>query len=297
MRIVTRPDFDGIVCAVLLVDALHIHTPIKWVGPDDIQKGRVDILPDDIIANLPYSDNCLLWFDHHYSNQLDKPFNGAFSIAPSAARVVYDHYRDKLARDYSELIRETDKIDSADLSLDEVVHPEEYPYVLLSMTLSPHKKQDEPFWNRLVDLLQIKEIPVILKDPDVARRCRAVIEENQAYKAILINNTIMNQHVSVTDFRSFDVEPPGNRFLVYSLFPDSIVNVKIRFDDNDREMIRISVGHSIFNRNCKVNVGRMLSEFEGGGHAGAGACRIHGNKAVRVIKKIITILVNNKENG
>ena len=84
MRIVTRPDFDGIVCAVLLVDALHIHTPIKWVGPDDIQKGRVDILPGDIIANLPYHEKCSVWFDHHVSNRQDFDFKGNFAIEPSA---------------------------------------------------------------------------------------------------------------------------------------------------------------------------------------------------------------------
>ena len=175
MRIVTRPDFDGIVCAVLLYDALPVRKPVKWVGPNDIQKGLVDILPGDIIANLPYSAPCILWFDHHYSNQIDTPFNGAFRTAPSAARVVYDYYRDELGRDYSGLIIETDKIDAADLSLDEVVHPENYPYVLLSMTILPHKKQDEPYWNRLVDLLRTEEISVILMDPAVARRCPGLL--------------------------------------------------------------------------------------------------------------------------
>jgi hypothetical protein len=296
MRIVTRPDFDGIVCAVLLYDALPVRKPVKWVGPNDIQKGLVDILPGDIIANLPYSAPCFLWFDHHYSNQIDTPFNGAFRTAPSAARVVYDYYRDELGRDYSGLIIETDKIDAADLSLDEVVQPENYPYVLLSMTILPHKKQDEPYWNHLVDLLRTEEISVILTDPEVARRCQAVVEENQTYKSLLEKNTTMFGHVSVTDFRSFDLEPVGNRFLVYSLFPDAVVSVKIRHDDNDREMIRISVGHSIFNRNCKVNVGVMLLEFDGGGHPGAGACRIHISGAESVLKEIVRILADNKEN-
>lgn len=296
MRIVTRPDFDGIVCAVLLYDALPIRTPVKWVGPNDIQKGLVEIQPGDVIANLPYSDACTLWFDHHFSNQIDKPFNGAFYTAPSAARVVYEYYKDELSLDYSELVREADKIDAADLSLNEVIHPENYPYVLVSMTISPHKKQDEAYWNRLVDQLRTKKIQAILRDPDVARRCQVVIQENREYKALLEKHTFMEGHVSVTDFRSFDLEPGGNRFLVYSLFPDAVVSVKIRHDDNDREMVRISVGHSIFNRNCKVNVGLMLTQFDGGGHPGAGACRIHVSKAETTLRGIVAILVKNEEN-
>ena len=82
MRIVTRPDFDGIVCAVLLYEALQIDEPVKWVEPNDLQKGRVNIHNQDVIANLPYDENCALWFDHHYTNRINTSFKGAFKIAP-----------------------------------------------------------------------------------------------------------------------------------------------------------------------------------------------------------------------
>ena len=89
MRVVTRPDFDGVVCAVLLMDALQIDASILWVQPSDMQHRRVEIQEGDVIANLPYHENCSLWFDHHYSNQPEGPVKGVFKIAPSAAGVVY----------------------------------------------------------------------------------------------------------------------------------------------------------------------------------------------------------------
>jgi len=296
MRIVTRPDFDGVVCAALLYEAENVEVPVKWVEPNDMQKGLVDVHEGDIIANLPYDERCALWFDHHHTNRIDKPFNGAFKIAPSAAGVIFEYYNDRFQRDYSELIKETDKIDSADLSLDEVLHPEKYGYVLLSMTVLGRDEYDELYWNRLVDLLRELEIDKVLEDPEVKARCNAVVKKNKKYQKILQENTKLIQHVSITDFRSFDKTPTGNRFLVYSMFPEAVVSAKIRYDNDDKEEVAVSVGHNIFNRNCNVNVGLMLSRFEGGGHRGAGSCRFHESKAEDYIPKILDILLKNEDN-
>ena len=296
MRIVTRPDFDGVVCAALLYEAENVTEPVHWVQPNEVQKGRVDIREGDILANLPYDEKCSLWFDHHFTNRINRSFKGVFRIAPSAAGIIFEHYKKRFQRDYSELIRETDKIDSADLSHDEVLHPEKFPYLLLSMTLVAGDNQGEKYWNRLAELLRKYEIDKILDDPEVKRRCEAVVEQNRAYKKILLKHTQLIEHVSVTDFRPLGQTPVGNRFLVYSLFPTSIVSVKIRYDDDKRQRIAVSVGHSIFNRNCSVNVGLMLSKFEGGGHQGAGSCRFHVDKADDYIPKILDILIKNEEN-
>ncbi|QTA84172.1 exopolyphosphatase [Desulfonema magnum] len=296
MRIVTRADFDSIVCAVLLYEALDINKPVKWVEPSEIQKGLADVEEGDILANLPYDKNCSMWFDHHYTNRIDTPFEGAFEIAPSAAGVIFKYYKDRFTRDYSELVRETDKIDSADLSLDEVLHPESYPSLLISMTISNRDKSDEAYWNKLIDLLRKFDIPEVFHDPEVKKRCKKVIEQNKAYETLLKEHTHVEKHVSVTDFRSLDEAPVGNRFLVYSLFPETIVNMKIRYDNEDREKVIIGVGHSIFNPNCKVNVGLMLSNFEGGGHRGAGACNFHKSKTDKNIRELLDILLENKAN-
>jgi len=297
MRIVTRPDFDGIACAVLLYEVEAIDQPIKWVSPNDMQKNRVEIQKGDIIANLPYNENCSLWFDHHFSNQLRRPVAGLFRIAPSAAGIVYEYYQDRLKGRFAELIQETDKIDAAQLSLDEILQPENYPFVLLSMTIQPHVAEDESYWIRLVDLLRNHTIQHVMGDPDVKKRCDAVVKENREYKVLLEAHTTTQEHVSITDFRSLDQTPYGNRFLVYSLFPDTSVSVKIGFEEDNRETVVVKVGHSILNRTCNVNVGQMLSYFEGGGHKGAGACRFHHSLTDDYLTRIIGILLENNPAG
>jgi len=296
MRIVTRPDFDGVVCAALLIEALDIKEPVKWVEPSALQRGQVEIREGDIIANLPYADKCTLWFDHHYTNQVDHPFNGVFKIAPSAAGIIFEHYRDRFKRDYSELVTATDKIDSADLTLDEVCHPEKHNYVLLSMTVFDGDYPNEFYWNRLVYLLGKHDLGHVLKDPEVKRRCQDVVNQNERYAVDLKANTRLEKHVAITDFRHLGKTPTGNRFLVYALYPESFVQVRIRHEDKNKETIAVSVGHSIFSPHCNVNAGLLLAGFGGGGHFGAASTRFHAGKAEEFIPQIIDALLKNESN-
>jgi oligoribonuclease NrnB/cAMP/cGMP phosphodiesterase (DHH superfamily) len=296
MRIVTRTDFDGIVCAVLLSDVLNIQEPVKWVEPNVLQRGLVEIRKGDIIANLPYDDRCTLWFDHHYTNRIYRSYRGVFQIAPSAAGLIYEHYKDRFKRDYGELVGAVDKIDSADLTLDQVLHPEKHDYVLLSMTVFNGDHSCEIYWDRLVDLLGKYDIQQVMDDPDVKQRCEEVIKQNNQYTVYLEENTRLEKNVSITDFRNLPKTPVGNRFLVYSLFPESYVNVRIRYEDKNRETVAVSVGHSIFNSGCKVNAGLLLSDFGGGGHRGAASCRFHKSQAEEIIPQIIEALEKNECN-
>jgi oligoribonuclease NrnB/cAMP/cGMP phosphodiesterase (DHH superfamily) len=296
MRIVTRPDFDGIVCAVLLNEALDIKEPVLWVEPNHVQKGLVNIQNEDIVANLPYSEGCALWFDHHFTNKIDKAFKGAFRIAPSAAGIIFQYYQSSFQRDYSDLVQAADKIDSANLTLDEVLHPEKYPYVLLSLTISNEVKPNEPYWNQLVELFSEYDIHQVLENAEVRQHCQTVVTQNDRYMDFLQEHTQLNQQVSITDFRPFDTPPAGNRFLVYSLFPESAVNVRIRYENPSKDMVVVNVGHSIFNPKCNVNVGLMLAQFDGGGHRGAGSTRLTADNADETIQQIIDCLVRNENN-
>ncbi|MDQ1354413.1 MAG: Exopolyphosphatase [Acidobacteriota bacterium] len=311
MRIITRPDFDGIVCAVLLCEALDINEKIYWVEPNAMHSGQVAAHNHDIIANLAYHPNCLLWFDHHVTNRVTVPFNGAFKIAPSAASIVFDYLNrfdcgnllphntgiacqvKKFKRDYTELVAAADKIDSAQLTLDEVEHPGKYPYVLLSMSIFSHISADEPYWNRLVELLRKYEIQEVLKDPKVKWRTNLSLKENKTYAAHLKKHTTFKGDISITDFRSFKKMPIGNRFLVFSLFPETSVNVKIRHHDDDREKIIVSIAHNIFNRRCNVNAGLLCARFEGGGHFGAGSCSFPVCKTDEYLPVIINTMLKN----
>lgn len=296
MRIVTRPDFDGVVCAVLLMDAEKIDSPIKWVQPAEIQSGRIEIEGSDILANLPFDRRCALWFDHHYTNQPGQAFNGAFQLAPSAAGVIYDYYDGKFSRDYQPLVLQADKIDSADLSLDEVLAPQNYPYVILSMTASGRRIENQPYWNRLVKLLGgDQDMASLMSDTEVDRRCRQAREDNRQYRQALKGHTRVRGLVAVTDFRQFDQAPAGNRFLVYALFPETNVHMNIRWAAKDRSRLTVRVGHSIFNKTCRVNVGQMLTKFNGGGHRGAGSCTFDAQMADDVIPAILETLIENHD--
>jgi hypothetical protein len=293
MRIVTRPDFDGVVCAALLRDAIAAELPILWAEPGDMQQGRVDVQPGDIVANLPFHESCAMWFDHHFSNTAGRPFEGLFEMAPSAAGLVQRYFADRLTRDFDHLVRETDKIDSAALSEDEVQFPENYSYVLLSMTVSGRRPEDEPYWNRLVSLLLAGTMDDVMADAEVRRRCAQVVDDNRRYRDYLRRCTTVKGVVAVTDFRPLKETPQGNRFLVYSMYPETVVQMKIRRADRDPERVIVSVGHSIFNRNCKVNVGALLARHQGGGHPGAGSCSLPAEQSDAAIAAILDILMRN----
>jgi len=299
MRIVTRPDFDGIVCAVLIYEAEEIDAPILWIEPGQVQNGDAGIREGDIMANLPHDPRCSVWFDHHISNETEKKIAGAFRIAPSAAGVAYDYYKkaNRIKKNFDELIHWTDIIDAADLNKHQVLCPEAYPYILLSMAVKNRDESDPPFWNRLVALLREKSIEEIMEDPEVKKRCNGVVEENRLYVDILKKHTIIHGNtISVTDFRSMETVPSGNRFLTYSLFPKTHASVKIRYANGDKDIVLLSIGRSIFNPGCRVNVGKLLSNYGGGGHAGAGGCTITALDAERIIHEILLVLGANREN-
>jgi len=296
MRIVTRPDFDGIVCAALIYGAESITRPVLWTEPGQIQNREVAIETGDIMANLPYDDRCTMWFDHHVSNTPGMTVPGAFEIAPSAAGVVYRYYQalDRLGNGFDELVRETDIIDSADLSREMVLSPEKYPYLLLSMTIKNRDESDPPYWNRLVTLLRQKKIDDVLQDDAVKDRCRLVIKENREFEHHLTAHTELVKGITVTDFRPFEKAPSGNRFLIYSLFPNAMASIKIRYDHKNRDKTIVSIGKSIFNSQFKVNIGNLLSSYGGGGHAGAGGCSMESSLADGYLEEILEIMTQNQ---
>jgi len=289
-RIITRPDFDGVVCAVLLKAAIAQDLQVTWAQPNEMQNGQIDVRPGDIIANLPIYGDCALWFDHHISNEVQRPYKGLYRLAPSAAGLIFEYFKEALSPRYDALVENADKIDDARLNLDEILHPENYPYILLSMTLSAGASDGQEYSDHLVELLRNGSIETVLADPRVKRRCDRVIAENKAYETFLKRHTRIQEAVSITDFRNLNPVPNGNRFLVYSLFPETVVNMKI-FHENDKTAVKI--GHSIINRNCRVNVGCLLAKYGGGGHRGAGACRLDKTQADNKISEILQILVNN----
>jgi hypothetical protein len=311
MRLVTRADFDGLVCGALVTKFEKIDDYL-FVEPKFMQDGLVEIRSGDIITNLPYHPNCTLWFDHHITNttpDFAKPImigKGGFRLAPSAARVVYEYYTElgngQQATGNSKmtgkeiisylntdrikyLLREADRIDAGKLEREDVLKPQ--GYVLISMTTDGKNVGDEPYWLKIIDLLRDKTLEEMLSEPEVKKRCERIRDEQEKLRKLLLERTMMKGNVIYCDLRGVKEIPDGNRFLIFTLFPKGNIQVKVSEDPQRQNTTAISVGYNIFNPTSNVNVGELLKNYGGGGHKVVGSSRVPNDKAEQAIKEIL----------
>ncbi|MGZ8485824.1 MAG: hypothetical protein ACXW6R_18150, partial [Candidatus Binatia bacterium] len=315
MRLVTRADFDGLVCGALVTKFEKIDDYL-YVEPKFMQDGLVEIRRGDIITNLPYHPNCTLWFDHHITNTTPNfatPIilgRGGFRLAPSAARVVYEYYLELAAMGDSavgaqhaapahaaeieqflttprlqHLMDEVDRVDAGKLEQQDVLNPQ--GYVLLSMTTDGRNAGDEPYWLKVINLLRDATLEEVLRDPDIKQRCQSIQEEQEKLRQLLLQRTSYKGNVIYCDLRGVKEIPDGNRFLVFTLFPKGNIQVKIAHDSQRANTTSISVGYNIFNPTSNVNVGELLKNYGGGGHKVVGSSRVPNDKADQAIKEIL----------
>lgn len=297
---VTRADLDGLTGAVILTMKEPIDE-IVLIHPQDITDKRVEIRSDDILVNLPYHPNAGVWFDHHIltpSNETPpEKFAGRHAIAPSAARLVYEHYLEKEPNDprllrLGRLVEETDRLDSAQLSPDDVERPSDY--ILLGYTIDSRTGlgRFDDYFKKLVEWLKTMSIDEVLAQPEVRERVERIQKEQEQFRGLLSRNSFQLTNVVVTDLREVEHVPAGNRFLIYSLFPDANVSLRVHWGPS-RESVVAAVGHSIFNRTCRTSVGDLMSKYGGGGHRGAGTCILPLDRAADAIDEILIELQAN----
>jgi nanoRNase/pAp phosphatase (c-di-AMP/oligoRNAs hydrolase) len=297
-RLVTRSDFDGLVCAVLLQQLDLVHD-IVFVHPKDVQDGQVEIGPGDITTNLPYSPRAHLVFDHHHSETLRNatiaPNHVIDPDAPSAARVVYDHYggAERFPSISPELMAAVDQADSARYSLEEVLHPT--GWVLLNFLMDSRtglgrfrefRISNYQLMMQLIDACQRYGIDEILELPDVKERVDLYHRQAEAFGAQLRRCTSLRGRVAVVDLRAEDVIHAGNRFMVYALFPDCRVSVHVLWG-KQRQNTVIAVGKSILDRSSTADIGALTLAHGGGGHANAGTCQVPHADADRVVDQLV----------
>ena len=302
MRLITRSDFDGLACAVLLHQVEPIDS-VEFVHPKDVQDGKIAIGAKDILTNLPYQLGVGLWFDHHSSEiarmEDTATYRGRFEIAPSAARVVYRYYAEngegeKLQR-YEKLLESVDKSDSAQLTMEDVTHPR--GWILLSYVMDPrtglayhhgYRISNRELMAKMIDLIgQHPDDPdAVLADPDVKERIDRYFEQQTAFEKLMRERSTVDGNVILTDLRGVDQVPAGNRFLVYTMFPEANIQVRI-FDGRKGEFTVCAVGHSIFNRTSGTDVGKLMDRYGGGGHRGAGTCQLANAEAEEKIRAIV----------
>lgn len=294
MRLVTRGDLDGLTSAVILTMKEPIDE-ILLVHPQDITDKRIEIRPDDVITNLPYDSRCGLWFDHHLLTESNETpaadFRGRHRIAASAARLVYEYYLEREPDDpdllrLATLVEETDRLDAAQLSPEDVEDPRNY--ILLGYTIDGRTGLGsfETYFRRLVEWLKVMSIEEVLEQPEVQERIRRLRADQDEFKRLLVRNSFQLNNVVVTDLREMDRLPAGNRFLVYRLFPEANVSLRVHWGPRDGSVIA-AVGHSIFNRTCRTSVGELMSRWGGGGHRGAGTCVLPLERAADAIDEIL----------
>ncbi|MCL2128954.1 MAG: exopolyphosphatase [Treponema sp.] len=297
MRLITRSDFDGLACGALFL-YLGIIDDWKFVHPKDIQDGLVEVNDNDILANIPYVPGCKLWFDHHSSETerlgKDSFFEGVSRIAPSCARVVYDYYggEEKLGR-FIEMIRYVDKVDSADLTIEEIKNPR--GWVLLGFIMDPRTGlgrfrnftiSNYDLMKELALACSQKNIEEIMAMPDVKERIDVYFEQEKLFIEMLKKYIKVDGNVIFADLRGIEVINAGNRFLMYTMYPEQNISIWI-VDGKGKQNCVITAGYSTINKSASVDVGSLLLKYGGGGHQKVGTCQVPYDEADQAIAEIV----------
>jgi nanoRNase/pAp phosphatase (c-di-AMP/oligoRNAs hydrolase) len=297
-RLVTRSDFDGLVCAVLLKE-LDLIDDIKFVHPKDMQDGAVVISDNDLTTNLPYVHGVKLAFDHHLSETIrleEKPENHIIDpAAPSAARVVYDYYGGKKSfpNVSDDIMAAVDQGDSAQYSEDEILNPQGWALLNFLMDARTGLGRFRTFrisnyqlMMQLVDACREHDVDGILALPDVQERIEVYNDHRGKAAEQIRRCATVHKNFIVLDLREEETIYAANRFLIYALFPDTNISVHVMWGLNKQNTV-FAVGKSIINRSSKTNIGELMLSYGGGGHENAGTCQVANDDADRVREELI----------
>ena len=296
-RLVTRSDFDGLACAVLLKE-LGLIDEIKFVHPKDMQDGLIEITDRDITTNLPYVDGVHLAFDHHESEKMRNGERENYIIypdAPSAARVVHDYYggAEKFPELLADMMAAVDKGDSAAFSMDDVLEPGGWNLLNFIMDARTGLGRFRNFrisnYQLMMDLIEYcREYPIdeILEVQDVRERTELYLEHQELFRVQTREAATVHKNVLVVDLRGEETIYAGNRFIKYALYPETDVSIQVIWGFKKQNTV-LSVGKSIFNKSSTANIGEVMLEYGGGGHASAGTCQIDNGKADTVIAELV----------
>jgi len=302
-RLVTRSDFDGLVCAVLLKE-LGMLDDIKFVHPKDMQDGKVEVSSRDITTNVPYVPGVHLAFDHHLSETkrvADKPANHIIDAsAPSAARVVYNHFggKERFPRISDEMMHEVDKADAAQFTRDEILNPK--GWVFLNYLMDPRtglgrfrefRISNYQLMMDLIDACLNLSIDEILKMPDVKERVDLYNKHHAEAQDQLLCCSKVHGNLVVLDLRTQENIWPTNRFMLYAMFPKCNISIHALWGLKKQNVV-FATGKSILDRSSKTNVGELMLKYGGGGHQAAGTCQVETERAEAVLAELIATITN-----
>ncbi len=305
-RLVTRSDFDGLVCAALLRE-LDVIDDIKFVHPKDMQDGKIEITDRDITTNLPYVPEAHMVFDHHSSETqrvVGRRDNRVIDPdAPSAARVVFNYYGgfNVFPERWNEMMLAVDQGDSAQYSADEILNPSGWALLNFLMDARTGLGRFRQFrisnyalMMDLIDNCRVRTIEEILELPDVKERVDLYQGFDAQFKEQLIRCGTMHGDVVVLDLRDEEIIYPGNRFMIYALFPKAKISVHAIWGVKKQNTV-FAVGKSILDRSSQVNIGALMLEYNGGGHQNAGTCQVANDEADEVLEQLLPSLGGKKQ--
>lgn len=283
MRLVTRSDFDGLACGALLLEAGIIDS-WKFAHPKDLQDGLVEVNENDCLANVPFVEGCGLWFDHHSSEherlELQGKYKGESRITPSCARIIYEYYggRERFPQ-FDEMMEAVDKVDSGNLTIDEVMDPQ--GWILVGFLMDPRTGlgrwrqftiSNYQLMEKLMEACRTMSTEEILALPDVQERIEVYNEQTEKFKKMVAEYTRVDGNVIITDLRGVEPIYTGNRFMIYSMYPEQNISAWI-VSGRGGMGCSAAVGYSIMNRTSEVNVGSLMLKYNGGGHKKVGTCQ------------------------
>lgn len=301
MRLVTRSDFDGLVCAVLLVEAGVVDS-YQFVHPKDVQDGKVPVTKDDVLTNIPYVPGCGLWFDHHSSEEErlklkeELKYEGDSRPAPSCARVVYDYYggAKKFSKlDETGLMAGVDKSDSADFTNDEILEPKGWNLLSFIMDartgLGRYRDYRISNYKLMEDMIQYCRTMTaeqILELDDVKERVKRYFEQEAAYEKMIKDCSSVDGNVLTINLLEVDEIVSGNRFKEYVLFPAINVSIRVLWGRAKQNVV-FTVGHSIVNKTSKTDVGSLMLKHGGGGHRVVGTCQVDADGWEKELAEVV----------
>ncbi len=297
-RLVTRSDFDGLVCAVLL-NELNLIDEIKFAHPKDMQDGKVEITERDITTNLPYVDTAGLAFDHHLSETIrvgwGKQNHVIDGVAPSAARVVYKYFggKERFASVPEEMMLAVDKADAAQFSVEDILDPRGWDLLSFIMDARTGLGRFKDFrvsnYQLMMDLIAYCKnhtIQEILRLPDVKERTDMYFLHEKDFKEQIKRCATVHDHIVVLHLKEEEPIYTGNRFMIYALFPESQISIHEIWGLNRKNTV-FTVGKSIVNRTSQTNIGKLMLNYGGGGHPNAGTCQIDNDKADQILAELL----------
>jgi nanoRNase/pAp phosphatase (c-di-AMP/oligoRNAs hydrolase) len=299
MRLLTRSDFDGLVCAVLLVEK-GIVDEYKFVHPKDVQDGKIETTANDVLANIPYIQGCGLWFDHHSSEDErlktgELNFEGEVRSAPSAAQVIWDYYggSNTFKKNLLPLLEAVNKTDSGSLSREEILNPEDW--IILSFIMDArtglgrfkdYRISNHQLMTDMIQYCRTMSAEEIIGNYDIQERIMRYFDQQDLFSGMLSRCSDVRENLVVTNLIDEKTIFSGNRFIIYALYPEQNIDLRVMWGRNNQNVV-FACGHSILNRTSQTDVGKLMLKYGGGGHHMVGTCQVPADNWETILEEIV----------